>query len=71
MEKQLKDITKASYIFPAKSLPEYHKISYVAALKLARTENFGVRNGKKLFIIRDKFITWLDQKSEELDKNIK
>jgi hypothetical protein len=65
-EKQFLDINTAPFTFPAKDLPKYFDISYVGALKLAHTENFGFRCGeKKLFIFRDKFITWMDQKCGE------
>ena len=64
-EKQFIDIKTAPFTFPAKDLPKYFDISYVGALKLARTENFGFRCGeKKLFIFRDKFIAWMDKKCE-------
>jgi len=64
-EKQFLDIKTAPVIFLAKDLPKYLDVSYVGALKLAHNENFGFRCGeKKLFIYRDKFIEWLDQKSE-------
>lgn len=63
--KQLLDIRTAPVSFPAKDLPLYYDISYILALKLAKTEPFGFRFGeKRLFVNRDKFINWMDRRSE-------
>jgi len=65
-ERQFLDIKTAPFIFQPKDLTKYFRISYVGALKMARTENFGFRCGaKKLFIYRDKFIEWLDEKCQD------
>lgn len=65
-EKQFLEIKTAPFIFPAKDLPRYFDISYIGALKMARTKNFGFRCGaKKLFIYRDKFIDWLEEKCKK------
>jgi hypothetical protein len=62
--KQLLDIRSAPVSFPAKDLPLYYDISYILALKLAKTEPFGFRFGeKRLFIHRDRFIQWMESRT--------